>query len=82
MIVLSISAVFVRMRSGFALVVEGLGGAFWTSSRGGLSACEVCGAADMMDVVLANMPRKSGVYKDINGFFALCSSARMSGGVL
>ena len=45
MIVLSISAVFVRMRSGFAVVMAGLGGVFWRSEGGNLSAC----GADILD---------------------------------
>ena len=43
MIVLSISAVFVRTRDGFEVVMEGLGGAFWSSAR------------DMLDVLLAEI---------------------------
>jgi hypothetical protein len=77
MIVLSISAVFVRMRGGFAFVMEGLGGVFCTSARGTLSVCGI--SADMVDVFPASMPEKTEVYEGISGLLGSCSSARMSG---
>jgi hypothetical protein len=74
MIVLSISAVFVRMRGGFAFVMEGLGGVFCTSARGTLSVCGI--SADMVDVFPASMPEKTEVYEGISGLLGSCSSAR------